>query len=48
MHAGWQKFETGDELKCSVLNWLHSKNRPWYAIVISTGMLGKYCNVFAY
>jgi hypothetical protein len=35
MHLGGQKFQTGDELKNSVLNWLHSQDKIFYAAGIS-------------
>jgi hypothetical protein len=31
MHLGEQKFQTGDELKRSALNWLSSQDKTFYA-----------------
>jgi hypothetical protein len=35
LHLGGQKFQTDDELKCSVLNWLCSQDKTLYAAGIS-------------
>jgi hypothetical protein len=36
MHLGGQKFQTDDELKCSVLNWLHSQGKPFVLLASLT------------
>jgi hypothetical protein len=36
VHLRGQKFQTDDELKYSVLNWLHSKGKTFYAVGISS------------
>jgi hypothetical protein len=35
VHLEGQKFQTNDELKHSVLNWLHSQDKTFYAAVIN-------------
>jgi hypothetical protein len=35
VHLGGQKFQNDGELKCSVLNQLHSQDKPFYAAGIS-------------
>jgi hypothetical protein len=35
VHLEGQKFQTDDELKHSVLNWLHSQDKTFYAAAIS-------------
>jgi hypothetical protein len=45
MHLGGQKFQIGDELKCSVLIWLWSQDKTFYDAGISNlpGMMKKMC-----
>jgi hypothetical protein len=35
VHLGRQKFQTDNELKCDVLNWLHSQDKTSYPAGIS-------------
>jgi hypothetical protein len=35
VHLGGQKFQTGNELKRGVLNWVHSHDKTFYAVGIS-------------
>jgi hypothetical protein len=35
VHLGGQKFQTDDEFKCDVLNWLHTQDKTFYAAAIS-------------
>jgi hypothetical protein len=45
VHLGEQKFQTGKEFKCNVLDWLRSKNRPSY--VALSNLPGRWENMLA-
>jgi hypothetical protein len=47
VHLGGQKFQTDDDLKCSVLSSLCSQDKMFYAAVISNlpGQWKKYASV---